>query len=311
MHLVIAGATGLIGKQLTNYWLKQKHTITVIGRSEARIQAVFGDRVRAVSWNHLSREALESADAIVNLAGSSVGEGRWSEGRKEAILKSRIDATTQIATILAALGKKAPPLFNASAIGIYGLQTQERNALPPPFDEKTAIDWNNAPDFLSLVGRRWEKAAEPAIKNGVRVVFLRFGVVLAKEGGALPQIMPSFRYYVGGRLGSGYQPFCWVSIDDVVRAIDFLLTQPDLSGPVNIVSPGCVTQKTFADTLGSVMERPAFMTMPAWVLQIVLGRERARELLLEGQHVYPQRLLDMGFRFSYSDVESALNHIMK
>jgi uncharacterized protein len=310
MHSIIAGATGLIGKRLTEYWLQKKHSITVIGRSKEHIQHVFGERVQALTWEQLSQEVVASADVVVNLAGANVGEKRWTVARKEDILNSRLKATESLARLLAELGKKAPPLFNASAIGVYGLQTSLSDQLPPRLDENTSFDWKQAPDFLSEVGRRWEQAAGPALTAGVRVVFLRFAVVLAKGGGALPQIMAPFRFHMGSKLGSGNQPFSWVAIDDVIRAIDFLVHLADASGPFNIVSPMCVTEKTFAETLGHVLASPAWLNMPAFVLKALMGSEMARELLLEGQHVYPERLLEKGFHFAYPDLESALNHLL-
>lgn len=311
MHRIIAGGTGLIGKRLAEHWLKQKHTITIVGRTEGQIRKVFGQRVFAVTWDQLTAEILQSAELVVNLAGAGIANEPWIDTRKQEIIDSRVKPTKKINDLLVELGDKAPLLLNASAIGIYGLQTQLADRLPVNLDENTSFDWDNPPDFLSQVGRQWELAAEPAVLAGCRIIFLRFGVVLAKEGGALPPIMKPFRYYVGGSLGSGKQPFCWVAIDDVIRAIDFLIAKPDTSGPFNIVAPECVFQKNFADTLAKVMGRPAFMRTPGFVLKYLLGIELARELLLEGQHIYPQRLLDMGFRFAYPDLESALNHILK
>jgi uncharacterized protein len=308
MHRVIAGGTGLIGKRLVEHWLKQNHTITVVGRSQQQIEKMFSTRVQAITWDQLTRDVLASAEVVVNLAGSSVGDKRWSEARKQEILDSRINTTKKIAGLLAELGHDSPPLLNASAVGIYGLQQQLSDRLPPQLDESAEIDWNHPPDFLSLVARRWEKAAEPAIAKGVRVLFLRFGVVLAKEGGALPQIVKPFQLYLGGRIATGNQPFSWIAIDDVIRAIDFLLTKRDLSGPFNIVAPECVPERMLAETIGKVIHRPSMIRTPAFALKWMLGEQMAQELLLEGQHVYPKRLLDLEFNFSYPEIEPALMH---
>lgn len=310
MHRIIAGATGLIGKRLTQHWLDQGCQVTVIGRSQAHIKRLWGDKVRAVSWDQLSQDLFESAEVVVNLAGANIGEKRWSKARKQNVIDSRVQATSTLASFLAKLGRNAPPLFNASAIGTYGLQSQLSDRLPPRLTEDTEFDWQHAPDFLSTVGRRWEKAAEPAIKAGVRVVFLRFGVVLAKEGGALPQLLIPFKFYVGGRIGTGCQPFSWVAINDVVRAIDFLLAKPEVVGPINVVAPECVMQKTLANTIGAVLNKPACIPTPALAFKVLLGADMANELLLQGQNVYPQRLLDMGFHFTFSNLKSALHHIL-
>ncbi|TAK78375.1 MAG: TIGR01777 family protein [Gammaproteobacteria bacterium] len=310
MHRIITGATGLIGKRLVEYWLAQSHTVTVIGRSEQHIKNVFGTRVQAVTWDKLTREVLQSAELVVNLAGANIGEKRWTKARKAEVLDSRVNATRAIANLLAELGSNAPVLLNASAIGIYGLQAQNEKGLPPALDETTPID-GTAPDFLSLVGRQWEKAADPAVKAGVRVVFLRFAVVLAEEGGALPKLIQPSHLYLSGRIGTGYQPFSWVAIDDVIRAIDFLCARSDSAGPYNIVAPGCVPQRQFAEAVERVIQRKPFATIPAFVFKLLLGAEMARELLLEGQHAYPKRLLDLGFQFSYPDIEAALTHLLR
>lgn len=311
MDRVIAGATGLIGKRLAEHWLKKHQTLVIVGRSVAHIQEVFGTRVKALAWQDLTPDVLKNAEVVVNLAGANVAAEPWSDERKAEIISSRVDTTQNLAELLATLGPKAPPLFNASAIGVYGLQMHLNNQLPAPFDESMTFDWDNPPDFLSQVARKWERAAQPAIDRGVRVVFLRFGVVLAKEGGALPEIMKPFKLFVGGKIASGYQPFSWVSIDDVVRAIDYVFSHPDISGPVNIVSPKAVMQKELAEVLGRVLDRPALLKTPGFMLKYLFGSEMAKELLIEGQHVYPKRLEEAGFRFRYDDLETALNHVLK
>ena len=311
MYRVIAGATGLIGKRLVEDWLLQKHNITVIGRSQQRIEKCFGNRVQAVTWDKLTRDVLQSAELVVNLTGENVGAKRWSPALKKEMINSRVGSTKMLAGLLAELGEKSPPLFNASAIGIYGLQEQLANKLPPSLDENTPIDWENPPDFLSSVARRWEKAATVAETRGVRIVFLRFAVVLAKEGGALPMIAKPFQYFFGGPVGSGQQPFSWIAIDDVIAAIDFLAAKPEASGPYNIVAPECVPQYMLARAVATALNRPDAVKMPPFVLNLMLGKEMARELLLEGQHVYPQRLLELGFKFTYPDINVAINHLLR
>lgn len=311
MHRIIAGATGLIGRRLVEHWLKASQKVIVVGRSKQRIETIFGSRVGATTWDELSSEVLRSAEIIVNLAGANIAAKKWTNTRKQEILSSRIKSTEKIVKILAAMGDGAPPLFNASAIGIYGLQQQVANSLPPAFDEDNQIDWDHPTDFLSRIGRSWERAATPAVERGIRVVFLRFGVVLAREGGALPQLLKPFRFYVGGVVGKGSQPFTWVAIEDVIRAIDFIAAQPTLKGAFNIVAPQCISQRTLAETIGKVMHRPAKLTTPTFALELLLGKEMTKELLLEGQHVYPKRLLDLGFQFQYPTIESLLQHVVR
>lgn len=310
MHRIIAGGTGLIGKRLVEHWLQSGHTITVIGRSKDRIVKMFGQSVQAMSWDKVTTASLESAEVVVNLAGENVAAKRWNPIQKKEMITSRVGSTKMLADLLAPLGKQSPPWFNASAIGIYGLQAQLPDRLPPRLDESTVIDWEHPTDFLSEVGRRWEKAAEPAMAAGVRVVFLRFGVVLAPEGGALPQIVKPFKMFMGGPIGTGNQPFSWVAIDDVINAIDFLLTQKEVVGPYNIVAPGAIQQSLLGEAIARLLNRPDVVRVPAFLAKPMFGDEMAKELLLEGQRVYPQRLLDLGFKFTYPQIEPALHHLL-
>jgi uncharacterized protein (TIGR01777 family) len=301
MRYVITGATGLIGKHLIQHWLNQKHDITVIGRTQQRITNQFGNTVRAVTCDDLKSAAL-----VVNLAGASLGDKRWTEAYKKEIISSRIESTNKLVKLLLSIKQNPPRLFNASAIGIYGLQAQQKNALPPKLDEDTAIDWDHPQDFLAAVGQAWEKAAKPA----ANVVYLRFGVVLAREGGALPKLVLPFKFFAGGPMGTGQQPFSWVTVDDVVRAIDFLAHQPDAAGPYNIVAPQCIQQQALAKSIAHELGRPDKIRMPAFMLKLLLGKEMAEDLLLEGQHVYPQRLTSAGFTFTYPTHELALHHLL-
>lgn len=306
MRAVITGATGLIGKKLVEHWLAQQHTVIVVGRTKAHIQEAFNDQVQAVTWSELSESLFQSVDLVVNLAGANIAAKRWSAKRKEELLSSRVNATKQISEMLAALGQHAPPLFNASAIGIYGFQKQTSAGLPEPLNEDTVIDWHNPTDFLSRIGREWEQAASAAIASGVRVVLMRFGVVISNAGGALPMLARPFYFFMGGPIGPGNQPFSWIALPDLIRAIDFLLPRKELSGPFNFVAPECVSEKQLAKTIGKVLHRPAMVNMPAFAIKLMLGDEMARELLLQGQHVYPNRLLSLGFQFEYPTIEKAL-----
>jgi uncharacterized protein (TIGR01777 family) len=303
--MIIAGGTGFIGRQLAQHWLAQGHVVAIIGRSKKAIYEIYQNRVEALEWGALKAENLQEAAVVVNLAGSGIADKRWTKSRKEEILSSRIKPTQQLVALLSSFGSSSPPLFNASAIGVYGLQAQLNSGLPPKLDENTPIAWNQAPDFLSHVAREWEKATHPASQQGVRVVNLRFGVVLSKKGGALPRLAFPFHYFLGGPIGTGKQPFSWVALKDVIRAIAFLLEKPTISGPVNIVAPHGITQNELTKALGLALHRPTFCRVPAIFLKLALG-EMADELLLEGQHVYPLKLLQQGFQFYFPDIAAAL-----
>jgi uncharacterized protein len=310
MHAIIAGATGLIGKRLVKDWLTKDYAITVVGRDKKHIQETFGDTVTPLSWPELSVEKIRSATVVVNLAGANIGEKHWKPARKEQILNSRVDTTATIASLLAQLGKDAPLLLNASAVGVYGLQVQIAEGLPPALTEETSINHDVYPDFLAEVGRKWEKAATPAVAAGCRVIFLRFGVVLAKEGGALPELLKPLALHIGGKIGTGRQPFSWVALDDVISAINYLIAKPNVSGAFNIVAPEAVSQQTFAEVLSRAAQKKVYLSLPSFLFEIMLGKEMARELLFEGQHVYPKRLLELGYRFDYPELSLALPHIL-
>lgn len=312
MKIIIAGGTGFVGQFLVKHYLEQQHELTVIGRSRAKIQKVFGNQVQAQDWNTLRQAgvpAIENKDLIINLAGANIATQRWTNDRKNEIVKSRVTPTQTLANLCAKLGDKSPPLFNASAIGIYGTQKESNEGLPPKLTEETKINFNTH-QFAQEVVKRWEAATQPAKDAGVRVVCTRFGVVLGKNGGALTHLKLPFMFGLGGRIGSGQQPFCWVSLSDIKNAIDFLVQQKQISGPVNVTSPNCVTQKQFAKTLASVLKRPAFLAIPSFFLHSMYG-QMAEELLLHGQHVYPEALLQHGFNFEMPELKPALEYALK
>jgi len=312
MKILIGGGTGFIGRFLINHYLKAGYEITVVGRSTSKITHLFQNNVIALDWDtlhDLGPDAVAGIDHIINLAGAGIAQKRWTAERKQVLIESRTKTTALLANLCAGLGKNSPALFIAGGVGIYGQQTPTEAGLPPALDESCYLDPNNPPDFLSKIGRRWEAAAKPAVENHVRVVNLRFGVVLGPSGGALQQMKLPFQFYLGGKIGSGKQPFSWVSMLDLWCAIDFLQKKHDISGPVNIVSPHCLTQYEFAKHLGKVMHKPSIMPTPAFALRLLLG-EMADELLLNGQHVTPQVLLSNGYTFKHPDIDSALSYAL-
>lgn len=311
MKRIIAGGTGFIGQQLVKRWLRENHEIAIIGRSHAKINKIFKDQVQAITWPELmsnSAAILDNTEVIINLTGANIGAQPWTTKRKQEIISSRTESTTQLAEICASLGELSPPLFNASAVGVYGLQTSVANDLPSPLDETTPIDYQQAPDFLAEVGHAWELAAMPAKNAGVRVVWMRFGVVLDQHGGVLPRLSLPVKLFLGGPIGSGQQAFSWITLIDLLRAIDFLLQHPTISGPINLVAPHCVTQKQLVKALGKALHRPSFIPTPAFILKLIFG-QMAEELLLSGQNVFPKRLLELGFDFQYPDINTALGKI--
>lgn len=308
MKYIIAGGTGFIGQALTKRWVSLGYHVIVIGRWRSKIQKIFGETVEILEWSELSLEKLQDVKAIINLGGVNIGERRWTAKRKQQILQSRQYTTQKLASLCAQLGAKSPVLLNANGVGIYGAQQPLANGLPAAFTEQTEIDYQQFPDFLAKVGQTWEQALDPAIAAGVRVVKMRFGVTLDRHGGVLSLLSLPYRFFLGGPLGTGYQPFPWVSLIDLCEAIEFLIAAQDVSGPINIVAPEGITQKQFSQALGKALHRPAAVTIPAWFIKFFLG-EMGEELLLTGQHVYPQRLIELGFKFTQPNISSALRDI--
>jgi len=309
MNIILAGGTGFIGQAMVKHYLKVKHDITIISRSEDKVKKRFSNTVTPLTWSRLKTEgvkAIENTDVIINLTGANIGNRPWTAKRKQEILNSRIESTQQLSALCASRGTHAPMLLNASAVGTYGLQDSVPDQLPAPLNETTPIDFNQSPDFLAKIGRQWELATQSAKDAGVRVVNMRFGVVLGKGGGVLKQLKLPFLFFIGGPIGSGQQPFSWIALPDLLNAVDFLIENKEIVGPVNLTSPHCVMQKDLAKALGRTLHRPSFMPTPAFVLKIVFG-EMAEALLLKGQHVIPTVLTDHGFNFQYPDIDSALN----
>lgn len=312
MHIVVAGGTGFIGQGLIKHYLAAKRKVTVISRSKATVKRVFGDSVNALEWQALfpsDYQWLKEVDLILNLAGAGIATRRWSAKRKQVLMDSRLISAHKLAELCSELGKDSPPLFSASAVSVYGTQKALTSGLPVPLTEKTRIDWDHPVDFSSTMTRRWEKTTHLAREKGVRVVNMRFGVVFAKNGGALQRMAQPFKLFIGGRIGDGCQPLPWVTDVDLYRAIEFLIEHTNIDGPVNIVAPECVTQRMLAKGIGQVLHRPSVIPTPAFVMELAFG-QMAHELILKGQHVIPKVLSDYGFKFEKGDLKSALEYAL-
>jgi uncharacterized protein (TIGR01777 family) len=242
---------------------------------------------------------IEGFDAVVNLAGDSIAEGRWTEEKKRRIRESRVKGTKLLGDALANLTKRPKTFICASAIGYYGNRGDE------------LLTETSAPgdDFLAEVCVEWEKATALATEKGIRVVNARFGVILDSHGGALAKMLPPFRLGLGGRVGSGKQWMSWIALDDVVGALKFALVNDSLSGPVNFVAPNPVTNAEFTKTLGKVLSRPTLFPIPAFGVRLMFG-EMADALLLASQRVEPARLQGAGYQFQFSRLDEALGHAL-
>lgn len=297
MRILITGSTGLVGSALVPSLQSKGHQVVRLVRSTPNAGA------NEVRWDPengtLATAELEALDAVVHLAGESVAQGRWTHEKKKRIRDSRIKGSRLLSETLAKLNDKPEVLVSASAVGFYGSRGDEI------LDEQSA----SGSGFLAEVCREWELATQPAAQSGVRVVNLRFGVILSGEGGALGKMLFPFRLGVGGKLGNGRQYMSWIAIDDAVGAIELALTDQNLRGPVNVVAPNATTNFEFTKTLGRVLSRPTIFPVPAFAARAVFG-EMADATLLASQRVEPRRLKESGYVFKYPDLEDALRHVL-
>lgn len=298
MRIAIAGASGLVGRALGTKLAAMGHEVLRLVRREERDAA-------EVSWNPVKgvvdRARLEGVEAFVNLAGENVGAGRWTRARRDAILRSRVDATRTLVAVMSGL-KRMPRVFvSASAVGFYGDRGDE------VVDERSGMGRG----FLPEVCLAWEMHAEGAARAEIRTVRARFGVVLAPDGGALAKMLPAFRLGLGGRLGPGTQWMSWVSIEDAVGALVMALEDERFVGPLNVVAPEPVTNREFTRVLAKELRRPAVLPVPAWALRCVVGRGMADEALLASTRARPARLEACGFAFRQPELATAVRAVLR
>jgi uncharacterized protein (TIGR01777 family) len=298
MRLIISGASGLVGNALTKTFRADGHTVLRLVRPGAAVSSP--DVIR---WDPPSSQidlaAMEGADVVVHLSGANISDGRWTPARRALLRSSRVDSTRAFVDSLAQLRQKPRVFLSASAVGYYGNRG----------DEILTEAAGPGSDFLSLLARDWEAEASRASLCGIRTAILRFGVILAAEGGALPQMIRPFQFGIGGRLGSGRQWLSWVPLEDVIRIVQFIIANPQINGPVNIVAPKPVQNAEFARIIGQTLHRPAIFPAPAFALRVALG-EMADALLLASQRVRPEKLLAAGYSFHFEDLEPALRAIL-
>src|SRR5215213_2898927 len=297
MKILVTGASGLVGTELAPLLESEGHeTLRLVRNAPASAEEV--------RWNPsagtIDAAALEGVDAAVHLAGENLAEGRWTDEKKRRIRESRVKGTRLISETLAGLARQPEVLVSASAVGFYGSRGDE------VLTEQSAA----GDDFLAQVCREWEEATAAAEGARIRVVHLRFGVILSGRGGALKKMLTPFRLGVGGKLGDGRQYMSWVTLDDAVGAIEHALSDKTLSGPVNVVAPRPVTNKEFTKAMGSALSRPTFFSVPAFAARLAFG-EMADATLLSSQRAEPARLQESGFVFKYPEIEGALRHVLK
>lgn len=294
MNIAVSGGSGFIGSHLSAYLRQTGNRIITISR---RLESSHKENRIGLTWEELDKKRgmLEGLDGWIHLSGETINQ-RWTKAAKQTILSSRVETTARVEKTIALLQNKPKAVICGSAIGIYGTSETET------YDENSPIQ---AEDFLCEVVTRWEHAAD-AIRD-VRLVKLRTGVVLGKNGGAFPKMILPYKWGLGGKIGSGRQWLSWIHIEDMVKAIDFCLRNEQISGPVNAVAPNPVTNDRFGRAVGKKLHRPHLFPVPAFLIKATFGE--MSDLLLKGQKVLPQKLTNHGFAFQYSTIEAALNNL--
>ena len=299
MKIFISGGTGFVGANLARYFLAKGHNVIATGTSSAKT-SISHENFRYISADTTEKgpwqDSLKDVDALINLAGRTIFN-RWSERYKKQIYNSRILTTHNLVEALP--DDKEVVLCSTSAVGYYGDRAEE-------ILNEEAFPGN---DFLAKVSIDWEKEAFLAEKKGARVAVMRFGVVLGKNGGALAKMIPAFKSFAGGPIGSGKQWFPWIHLEDLISAVMFIIENQDIKGPVNFCAPNPVRNRDFAKALGRILSRPSFMKVPSFMIRTLMGEMGT--IVMSSQRVVPDRLLKNGFEFQYPDVEKALNNLIK
>jgi uncharacterized protein len=306
MKILITGSTGLVGKALTTDLQRAGHTVCRLmrpGSSSRSSRTEESSQGFDVTWDPASGElggAAVGADAVVNLAGASIAGGRWTPARKKELGTSRVDTTRALVNALARMSARPRVMISASAVGIYGNRGDE------VLTEASA----KGTDFLSSVAADWEAEAIKAEALGIRVVLARFGIILARHGGGLPQMVRPFQFGLGGKLGSGQQWMSWIVLDDVVQLLRTAIENGSVRGPVNFVSPQPVRNVEFTKALAGVLHRPALLAAPAFALRLAMG-EMADEMILSSQRCLPKSAEGFGYGFVHSEISEALRSVLQ
>lgn len=301
MKVLLAGCSGFIGRSLIHELAREGHELILLSRNEANVREFLSEKIRFCPWDGKGipqTALLEKLDGVVNLCGEGIAEGRWTEERKARLLSSRLDTTNALVQFMSELQDPPKVLVNASAVGFYG-------SVPEGEVDESASTGHT---FLADICKKWEVAALKAESYGVRVALMRIGIVLEQGGGAFAKMVPPFKAFIGGPLGSGKQWFPWVHRDDVVGLIRFALENEQASGPINVTAPEVVRMSEFCQRLGAVLGRPSWAPVPAFMLKLLLGE--MSEMLLTGQKAIPKKACELGYEFKYASLDEALRNIL-
>lgn len=303
-HIVIAGATGLIGTELTKKLIDDGNTVLILTRSPQNIDKDYLGKFSYMEWGGffttwLVRE-IEKSDVVINLAGEDIASKPWTRRRRMQLIRSRLGTTRALAKACHYAEKKPKVFIQGSAIGFYPL-VEDRT-----FTEKDGPGTN----FLARLTTEWEQVAKLEVPKEIRLVVVRTGIVLSARGGILPKLLKPVRFFVGGWFGSGKQTLSWIHITDEIRAIIYLMNDSGAKGYFNLTSPNPVSQKALVKTIGKTIKRPAWVSIPSFAVRLMLG-QMANEILLKGNHVAPKRLAKKGFEFTYPHLDLALASLLK
>lgn len=307
MKIIITGGTGLLGQALISELVKAEHHITVLSRNPQKAQAQAAPSITYREWDAKTAsgwgEAADGADAIINLAGESIGGSsflpdRWSEAKKQRIRQSRVNAGQAVVEAVKAAAQKPKVVIQASAVGYYGPQDDRQlTESSPPGN-----------DFLASVCVDWEQSTAAVEAAGVRRVVARIGLVQTPEGGPLPRLLLPYRLFAGGPFGSGRQWWSWVHIADVVGALHFALENESVRGAVNVTAPNPLTNRDFGKALGRALKRPSLIPVPGFAMKLLLGE--VATIVLDGQRVLPEKLQQSGYAFQFEEAEAALHNLL-
>ena len=296
--ILIAGATGMIGKRLVNSLQSRGDEIFLLTRDVISARSIFPDAKKVIHWDDIGSLRSEKINGIINLAGMNMGAKRWNGKVKKQLYYSRIHTTRKIVELINSMISKPEVLINASGVDYYGdtgdMDIYEDSLPGTSFAAKLTVDW--------------ESEASRAIHYGARVVYVRTGVVLSEDSPALRKMILPFKFFIGGYPGSGKQYFSWIHINDIINVYIYVLDNSNVSGAVNAVSPNSLTMKDFCSELGKVLHRPSYFPAPALLLKLVFGE--MSELVLSGRKAIPKKLLDSGFEFHFTKVSEALQIVI-
>ncbi|MCL4110036.1 UNVERIFIED_CONTAM: hypothetical protein GTU68_038253 [Idotea baltica] len=297
---LITGGSGFIGSELIKQLLLENHDVTVLTRNEVKTAQHFEQLINSIREDYQSKTKVKTINVVINLAGQGIADKRWTDDVKKQLIESRINTTCNLYDYLKDAQIKPDVFISGSALGYYGLRDT---------DDEITESGDTDDSFSSELCQLWEAEAQKIAGLGIRTCYLRTGIVLGENGGALAKMLPPFKMALGGPIGTGKQWMSWIHKEDIVGMIRFAVDNESINGPINGTAPNPVSNKVFSKTLGRVLKRPALFPMPAFMVKLLFG-QMGEELLLAGQRVVPEKLSQAGYEFKYPQLENAIKEIL-